>query len=137
MEASREFHAVLNRAKAEQKKRGDSFLGVDVLLAALLGDAEVVAALGEAGITKQAIDNALKDVRPAVSACCWAGSSRSSWKRVAAAEAAGQWCEVHADVPACARRCASSRPAAPCRTPRSTLPAAMPILRRCPSTAPT
>jgi hypothetical protein len=40
---------------------------VDVLLAALLADGEVSSAIAEAGLTRQAIEAALKDVRPAVS----------------------------------------------------------------------
>eukprot|EP00879_Flechtneria_rotunda_P018152 GHRR01019039.1.p1 GENE.GHRR01019039.1~~GHRR01019039.1.p1 ORF type:complete len:453 (+),score=145.18 GHRR01019039.1:304-1662(+) len=61
---SREFSAVLKKAQQEQKKRQDSYLGVDVLLLALLSDSEVSNALAEAGATKGALETALKEVRP-------------------------------------------------------------------------
>lgn len=63
---SKEFSAVLKKAQQDQKKRGDTYLGVDVLLAALLGDGEISTAIGEAGLTKNSIEAALKDVRPEV-----------------------------------------------------------------------
>ena len=59
---------MLKKAQQDQKKRGDTYLGVDVLLLALLGDSEVSAAITESGITKHSIENALKDVRPSVCA---------------------------------------------------------------------
>lgn len=64
---SKDFSAVLKRAQQDQKKRGDTYLGVDVLLLALLGDGEISAAIAEAGLTKNKIEQALKDVRPEVS----------------------------------------------------------------------
>ncbi len=60
-------HQVLKRAQKMQKGKGDSFLGTDLLLLALLHDGEVLAALGEAGITPSAIDAALNEVRTKVS----------------------------------------------------------------------
>jgi ATP-dependent Clp protease ATP-binding subunit ClpA len=73
---SKDFTAVLKRAQQEQKRRGDAYLGVDVLLLALLHDGEVGAAIGEAGMAKQALESALKEVRPEVSA--GEGPSRGS-----------------------------------------------------------
>jgi ATP-dependent Clp protease ATP-binding subunit ClpA len=64
---SKDFSAVLKRAQQDQKKRGDTYLGVDVLLLAMLGDGEISAAIAEAGLTKSSIEGALKDVRPEVS----------------------------------------------------------------------
>lgn len=64
---SKDFSAVLKKAQQDQKKRGDTYLGVDVLLLALLTDSEIAAAIQEAGLTKQGIENAIRDVRPAVS----------------------------------------------------------------------
>jgi ATP-dependent Clp protease ATP-binding subunit ClpB len=63
---SKDFSAVLKRAQQDQKKRGDTYLGVDMLLLALLGDSEISAAIAEAGLTKNSIESALKDVRPEV-----------------------------------------------------------------------
>jgi ATP-dependent Clp protease ATP-binding subunit ClpB len=67
---SKDFSAVLKKAQQDQKKRGDTYLGVDVLLLALLNDGEIAAAIAEAGLTKQAIENALHEVRPAVRVAC-------------------------------------------------------------------
>lgn len=64
---SKEFSAVLKRAQKEQKHRQDTYIGVDVLLLALLSDPEVAAAVAEAGVTKSAIEAALKEARPKVS----------------------------------------------------------------------
>lgn len=63
---SKDFSALLKKAQQEQKKRGDTYLGVDVLLLALLNDSEISTAISEAGLTKHTIENALKDVRPEV-----------------------------------------------------------------------
>jgi ATP-dependent Clp protease ATP-binding subunit ClpB len=56
--------AVIKAAQKEQRKRGDAYLGADVLLVALLHDAEVAAAMGEAGVTPGAVEAAVKEVRP-------------------------------------------------------------------------
>lgn len=64
---SKDFSAVLKKAQQDQKKRGDTYLGVDVLLLALLNDSEITAAIAETGLTKHSIENALQEVRPAVS----------------------------------------------------------------------
>lgn len=64
---SKDFSAVLKKAQQDQKKRGDTYLGVDVLLLALLNDSEITAAIAETGLTKGSIENALQEVRPAVS----------------------------------------------------------------------
>lgn len=61
---SKDFTAVIKKAQQEQKRRQDAYLGVDVLLLALLHDGEVGAAIAEAGMAKQALENALKEVRP-------------------------------------------------------------------------
>jgi ATP-dependent Clp protease ATP-binding subunit ClpB len=63
---SKDFSAVLKRAQQDQKKRGDTYLGVDVLLLALLGDSEISTAMAEAGLTRNSVEAALKDVRPEV-----------------------------------------------------------------------
>jgi ATP-dependent Clp protease ATP-binding subunit ClpB len=63
---SKDFTSVIKKAQTEQKRRQDAYLGVDVLLLALLHDAEVAAAISEAGMAKQALENALKEVRPEV-----------------------------------------------------------------------
>jgi ATP-dependent Clp protease ATP-binding subunit ClpB len=63
---SKDFTAVVKRAQQEQKRRQDAYLGVDVLLLALLHDGDVAAAIGEAGMAKQSLENALKEVRPEV-----------------------------------------------------------------------
>ncbi|KAI8463666.1 MAG: P-loop containing nucleoside triphosphate hydrolase protein [Monoraphidium minutum] len=57
--------AVIKKAQKEQRSRGDAYLGADVLLLALVHDADVIAALGEAGVTANAIEAALKEARPA------------------------------------------------------------------------
>lgn len=61
---SKEFTSVVKKAQTEQKRRQDAYLGVDVLLLSLINDSEVSAAIAEAGVTKRAIENALKEVRP-------------------------------------------------------------------------
>jgi ATP-dependent Clp protease ATP-binding subunit ClpB len=62
--ASREFAGLLRRAGAEAKKRGDAYLGVDVLLSALLAEADVAAALAEAGLQRGALEAAVGEARP-------------------------------------------------------------------------
>jgi ATP-dependent Clp protease ATP-binding subunit ClpB len=64
---SKDFSALLKKAQKMQKERQDSYLGVDILLMALLSDSDIAAALGESGITKTVLENALKEVRPHVS----------------------------------------------------------------------
>jgi len=61
------LNSVIKAAQKEQRKRGDSYLGADVLLQALLHDSEVITALGEAGIPANAVESALKEARPQVS----------------------------------------------------------------------
>lgn len=63
---SKDFASVIKKAQTEQKRRQDAYLGVDVLLLSLINDAEVSAAIAEAGVTKKSIENALKEVRPEV-----------------------------------------------------------------------
>ena len=61
--ASSELRKVLKQASKLQKSRKDSFLGVDVLLHAVLNDKDVSACLNEAGINKSQIEGALDNVR--------------------------------------------------------------------------
>jgi ATP-dependent Clp protease ATP-binding subunit ClpB len=56
--------ALIKKAQKEQRARGDAYLGVDVLLATLLHDGDVAAAMGEAGVTPAAVEAAVKEVRP-------------------------------------------------------------------------
>jgi ATP-dependent Clp protease ATP-binding subunit ClpB len=56
--------AVIKKAQKEQRSRGDAYLGADVLLLALIHDADVTAAMGEAGVTPTAVEAAVKEVRP-------------------------------------------------------------------------
>jgi ATP-dependent Clp protease ATP-binding subunit ClpB len=57
--------AVLGQADALAKARGDTYISVDVLLAALLdkGDAPLIAALGHRGLTPAAVEHAITAVR--------------------------------------------------------------------------
>ena len=57
--------AVLDEAGRLAKQRGDSFVSVELLLAALLakGDAPLVAALGHRGLTPAAVEHAIAAVR--------------------------------------------------------------------------
>ncbi|GBG00245.1 chaperone [Raphidocelis subcapitata] len=57
--------ALLKKAQKEQRARGDAYLGADVLLTTLIHDADVAAAMGEAGVTPAAVEAAVKEVRPA------------------------------------------------------------------------
>lgn len=61
--ASSELRKCMQQASKLQKKRNDSYLGVDVLLHAILGDKEVSSALVEAGVNKAQIETALDNVR--------------------------------------------------------------------------
>ena len=61
--ASSELRKCMQQASKLQKKRNDSYLGVDVLLHAVLGDKEVSSALVEAGVHKGQVETALDDVR--------------------------------------------------------------------------
>lgn len=61
--ASSELRKCLQQASKLQKKRNDSFLSVDVLLHAILGDKDVSAALAEAGVNKGQIETAIDNVR--------------------------------------------------------------------------
>ena len=64
-EPSQEMMRVLQRAKKLQKKRGDSYLGVDVLLCALLQALEVKEAVAEAGLSPQQLEAAVEGMRGA------------------------------------------------------------------------
>lgn len=59
-------NSVIKKAQKDQRARGDAYLGADVLLAALLHDSDVAAAMGEAGVTPGAVEAAVKEVRPQV-----------------------------------------------------------------------
>ena len=61
--ASNDLRKCLQQATKLQKKRGDSFLSVDVLLHAILADKEIANALTEAGLNKGQIETAIDDVR--------------------------------------------------------------------------
>lgn len=61
--ASSELRKCLQQATKLQKTRKDSFLGVDVLLHAILNDKEVSACLNEAGSNKSQMEGALDNVR--------------------------------------------------------------------------
>jgi ATP-dependent Clp protease ATP-binding subunit ClpB len=60
---SKEFKLVLQAAGKIQKQRNDTYLGIDVLLLALIEDKEISAALSEAGVTKTQLQNAITAVR--------------------------------------------------------------------------
>jgi ATP-dependent Clp protease ATP-binding subunit ClpB len=64
---SKDFSAMLKKAQKLQKDRGDTYLGADTLLLALLGDSDMGLLLGEVGIVRNAVESALKEVRPQVS----------------------------------------------------------------------
>lgn len=53
----------MQQASKMQKKRNDSYLGVDVLLHAILGDKDVSNALVKAGVNKGQIETAIDNVR--------------------------------------------------------------------------
>lgn len=57
---------VIKKAQKEQRARGDAFLGADVLLLAVIHDSDVVACMGEAGVTPAQVEAAVKEVRPQV-----------------------------------------------------------------------
>lgn len=57
---------VIKQAQKDQRARGDTYLGADVLLQALLHDSDVQAAMGEAGVMPTTVESALKEVRPQV-----------------------------------------------------------------------
>lgn len=61
--ASSELRKCMQQASKLQKKRNDSYLGIDVLLHAILGDKEVSSALVEAGVNKAQIETAVDNVR--------------------------------------------------------------------------
>ena len=60
-----QLSSVIKKAQKEQRSRGDAYLGVDVLLGALVHDADVAAAMGEAGVTPTAVAAAVSESRPA------------------------------------------------------------------------
>jgi ATP-dependent Clp protease ATP-binding subunit ClpB len=64
---SKDFSAMLKKAQKLQRDRGDTYLGADTLLLALLGDSDIGQLLGEVGIVRNAVETALKEVRPLVS----------------------------------------------------------------------
>ena len=59
-------NAVIKKAQKDQRARGDAYLGVDVLLVALIHDSDVATAMAEAGVTPTAVESAVKEVRPQV-----------------------------------------------------------------------
>ncbi|KDD76020.1 hypothetical protein H632_c393p2, partial [Helicosporidium sp. ATCC 50920] len=60
---SADLKRTLQAATKLQKKKGDAFLGVDVLLSALLETREVQAALAESGVSRTAVQEALDTAR--------------------------------------------------------------------------
>lgn len=60
---SRELSKVLSSAQKAQKERGDTYLGVDSLLAAVVGDAGVAEALAEAGVNRAQVESELAAAR--------------------------------------------------------------------------
>ncbi len=60
---SKEFKLVLQAASKQQKARNDAYLGIDVLLGALLDDRDVGGAITDAGLTKGQLQNAIAAVR--------------------------------------------------------------------------
>ena len=56
---------MLQKAKKLQKARGDTYLGVDVLLCASLGDPDVKQAIAEAGLSPQQLETAVQSMRGA------------------------------------------------------------------------
>ena len=61
--ASSELRKCLQQASKLQKKRYDSYLGVNLLLHAVLGDKDISNALMEAGVSKGQIETAIDNVR--------------------------------------------------------------------------
>ncbi len=66
LSASPELQKLLNKARKLQQERGDAFLGVDVLLLALLDNHDVKEALTGAGTSKSQVEAAVKEVRFAI-----------------------------------------------------------------------
>ncbi|GIL82494.1 hypothetical protein Vretimale_11933 [Volvox reticuliferus] len=62
---SRELTKLLAAAAKAQKDRGDAYLGVDTLLAAVVAVSEVSEALNEAGLSRAKLESALEEVRKA------------------------------------------------------------------------
>jgi ATP-dependent Clp protease ATP-binding subunit ClpB len=60
---SKEYKLMLQAAAKQQKARNDAYLGLDVLLGALLDDREVGAAVTDAGLTKAQLQSAIGAVR--------------------------------------------------------------------------
>jgi ATP-dependent Clp protease ATP-binding subunit ClpB len=56
--------SLLKKAQKDARARGDAYLGADMLLLALVHDAEVGAALGEAGVPPAAVEAAVREARP-------------------------------------------------------------------------
>lgn len=69
-EPSQETMRTLQKAKKLQKKRGDTYLGVDVLLCATLGAPDVKEAIAEAGLSPQQLESAVEGMRGADSKAC-------------------------------------------------------------------
>ncbi len=62
---SRDAIKVLEAASKASKDRGDSYTGVDVLLLAALAAPDVAPLLSEAGVNRQQLEEAVKEVRKA------------------------------------------------------------------------
>jgi ATP-dependent Clp protease ATP-binding subunit ClpB len=60
---SSQFLQLLNKAQDLQKTQGDSHLAVDHLILSLLNDNQIVTVCGEAGLTKPAVEQAIKQLR--------------------------------------------------------------------------
>lgn len=64
VELSNDTRKVLQAAVKLQKKRGDTYLGADILLLALLDCKDISSTLAEAGTSKSKVETALEEVRP-------------------------------------------------------------------------
>jgi ATP-dependent Clp protease ATP-binding subunit ClpB len=65
---SADLRKALQHASKLQKKRGDAYMGVDLLLLGILEQKDVGAALEEAGLNKSQLAGALEEVRGATGA---------------------------------------------------------------------
>lgn len=60
---SKDFRNLLASAAKIQKQKGDSFLGLDVLILAVISDKDVATAISESGISRSQVEQALLEVR--------------------------------------------------------------------------
>jgi len=60
---NRNFYPLITRAQELQKDHGDSHVAVDHLIGALVGNPDMKAVLDETGLSKAAVENAIKGIR--------------------------------------------------------------------------